>query len=540
MTRIRTRIRIGAALPLNFLIGGLARDAIMEVELKLLLDPAAVKAVQHHPLLKQLALDRPHVRRQSDVYFDTPDLQLRAADAGLRVRRVGGQAIQTLKAGGSVRGGLHSRNEWELPVADERPDLAAMREAVGPDTGLGKLLQQVGRGATLVPVFTVESARTVWMLRLEQGDEVECVLDQGHIATDGGRVPLCELELELVRGNPVHLYDLALQLLADVPMRIGTLSKAARGYLLHAGQAGQAASAVGAAVPALSKRMTVEQAMREIGAGCLAQIQANEAGVVEAGDAESVHQMRVGLRRLRSALALFRDAAPLPEALQPELDWLSGQLGDARDWEVLGDSTLPRLEAPPALAAAEALGAAVDEWAHRLHRDAATAICSPRYTSLMLQLARWLLDANWRAALPEENAARLDQPLPKFARKQLHHGQRRLLKRGHALHRAGGRRRHRARIAAKKARYAAEFFQLLYPKRRLRRYVAALERLQDELGRLNDAAVADRLLQQLQDAQPELAAPAAFVRGYLAASLDSDAAGLRKRWKKFTQARPPC
>src|SRR5258708_29075569 len=76
--------------------------------------------------------------------------------------------------------------------------------------------------------------------------------------------------------------------------------------------------------------------------------------------------------------------------------------------------------------------------------------------------------------------------------------------------------RHRARLAAKKLRYAAEFFAALYRGGRATRYIEALARLQGALGKLNDLATAERLLDELVPAgttAPGVAHAAGIVRG---------------------------
>jgi triphosphatase len=115
----------------------------------------------------------------------------------------------------------------------------------------------------------------------------------------------------------------------------------------------------------------------------------------------------------------------------------------------------------------------------------------------------------------------------------------RLLKRGNKLKGASVRERHRVRIAAKRTRYATEFFAALYPKKKVRPYVQALSSLQDYLGWLNDAAVAERLLGELSDADDGLREGAALVRGYLAADGERSEPTVRKLWKKFAPMHPP-
>jgi len=275
----------------------------MEVELKLLLDPAPAAALRRHPLLRQHAIAKPR-QQLTSIYFDTPDLHFRRHDAALRVRKVsesGGHTqhwVQTLKGGGQVAAGLHQRAEWESRVGGPQPELGALIALVGPGSAWAKVLSAQALTQRLTPIFTTRVRRTTWLLRLPQGDEIELALDQGTMQHDAAQEPISEIELELMSGDPARLFDVALALLKTVPLRVGNVSKAERGYALHAPQP---PAVVEAAPLELAPGLTVEQGFQAITRHCLAQLQGNEAGVAQGHDPESVHQMRVGLRRLRSA-----------------------------------------------------------------------------------------------------------------------------------------------------------------------------------------------------------------------------------------------
>ena len=522
----------------------------MEIELKLLLAPQDAPRLRAHPLLVQCAPPAPQVLQMHDIYVDTPDLQLCRHQAGLRVRQVDGRWVQTLKAGGTVSGGLHSRHEWEGDVAGPQPDLAALDAAIGRKQPIRALLRQDAIRDALQPVFTTRMERTVWQLRTPQGDEIECVLDQGVIesGTDGvaRSVPVSEIELELKQGQAASLFDVALALLQDVPLQLGHMSKAERGYRLAAAQPPQA---VKAQPLALDAAMSVEQVFLAIAGNCLEQVSGNQDGVAAGEDVESVHQMRVGLRRLRSALAMFKSLLVLPDGLKSELDWLGGALGEARDWDVLAGDTLARLDGE-AQADAAALAQAAHAQARVKHVQAAQAVTSARYTACMLGVQRWLQARAWRDSCSVRQVRRLDAPICPFARATLRKDQRRLVKRGKRLLHATPQQRHRVRIAAKKTRYATEFFSSLLGARAVQPYVGRLSALQDELGWLNDVQVADRLLQQLPDvqtgqadqsAQDGLRQHAAFVRGYLAARSQAQGSDgrMHKAWRRFKAARFP-
>ncbi|MEG2901949.1 MAG: CHAD domain-containing protein [Massilia sp.] len=273
----------------------------------------------------------------------------------------------------------------------------------------------------------------------------------------------------------------------------------------------------------LRGRMTLEDAFQAIGLNCVAQIEANVPGVLKQ-HVESLHQMRVGLRRLRALLAMFEELAPPPVPLHASIEWLSGELGPARDWDVLADSTIKRV---PGIEA-HALRQAAHDRATGHHAQILHVLRDARYTELMAQLKDWLGERRWQpeGGLPKdspllERAAKSALPLLRTAEK-------RLAKRIDGLEEADAPGRHRVRIAAKKARYAAEFFRDLLPAQRVKRYLGHLEKLQDRLGALNDLAVADQLLEELKGGSSQVAKQAAYVRGYIAATGEADAQGLSK------------
>lgn len=282
----------------------------------------------------------------------------------------------------------------------------------------------------------------------------------------------------------------------------------------------------------LRARMTLEDAFQCIGINCVRQIEANLPGVLQK-NVESLHQMRVGLRRLRALLAMFEDLAAPPVALHASIEWLSGELGPARDWDVLTETTLEKVQGIDA----GALRQAAHERAVAHHAQILYVLREPRFDELMAQLNDWLQERRWR---PDGKLAK-DSPLHERAWKGalplLRKAEKRLAKRIDGLDETDAPGRHRVRIAAKKARYAAEFFRDLLPARRVKRYVSHLEGLQDRLGELNDLAVAEHLLDELKGGNSQVAKQAAYARGYVAASSAAGVQGLGKALKDVAKRR---
>ncbi len=514
----------------------------MEIELKLLVAPEDLGRIEHHPALRELRRSAAHSERLATVYYDTPEFDLARDGVALRVRRTGDRWVQTLKADGNAVGGLHARDELEWPLDGEALDFAAL------DTSRYRTLfagQQVRE--RLQPVFTTDFDRAARLVSFPDGTAAELAIDHGEIRAGARTAPISEAEIELKTGDAQRLFELARELARDVPLRLGHESKAERGYAL----AGAVAPRPRKARPVLlTPGLSTGAALRRVAAECIAQMQANEAGMREGRDPEYLHQFRVGLRRLRSGLDIVGLAAG-KEAIAPladELRWLGATLGPARDWDVFAAETLARLARE--FNVAEDLQAFLARCAaiRRAHGEAARdAVSSPRYTTLLLALGQSFarddlagLRRPQAGDTAEPDAAAASVPVGEFAASVLDKRHRRLRKRGGSVPDAPAAERHRVRIDAKKLRYAAEFFASLYPPKRVRRYVDALEDLQDILGALNDAAVAEHLLAEAAAADPEPVAPRVegLVRGWIAATAGHELTRYPRAWREFEDVKP--
>lgn len=438
-----------------------------EAELKLELAPESASFLESSSLLP----GDPQIVQQYAVYFDTPAHDLSKAGLSLRVRRNGKERIQTVKADGPAAG-MFIRPEWERPVPGDEP-------IIDHTTPILALLGT--NPAAIGPVFIVENERRLW-----RSEGVEITLDRGRIVAGNRETSILEMELELKEGSASTLFAMARRIAEVAPVRIGVSSKAERGFRLM----GPAASATKAGRVPLERDMTVAGSFRLIANACLRHFRLNEALVLESRDEAALHQARVAIRRLRSALVLFKKlfSDETPRRFNAELRWLAAELGKARDLDVLAGHAEPGPFLDRILTARDEAYEAVGE-----------VLDSARTRRLMLDLAEWIATGDWLCS--EECRDLREMPAREFAAVVLERFRRKVKKGGKRLKKLDDHSRHELRKTAKKLRYAADFFSALFPEKRERRrrkhFVSALEDLQDRLGALNDLVGAPELLARL-------------------------------------------
>jgi triphosphatase len=509
------------------------RHISTEVELKL-----AASAAYLPELKRALADMAPEAdssrRRLISTYYDTPDLALKRRGLTLRVREQGDRFIQTVKAEDLDGSDILTRGEWEDEVAANRPDPLAPQSGVRLPDGIANDLR---------PLFATDIMRTSVAIEPTPATRIEAAVDEGEIRAAGssGIEPVSEIELELSSGNAAALYEVALRLLEIAPIRIEPRSKPERGYRLGEGTAA-APPVVHAAPVVLDPMISVEAALQEIGRACLAHLLHNEAAALD-GQPEGVHQMRVAVRRLRSAISSFKKLLPAADRrwISSELGSRVVVLGSARNLDVFAiDLLQPAREALSDEAGVANLAAALDEARRAAYDRVAQAIHSERHAAGMLRLSHWFEARAWRTGQAEA-AALLAVPIGDVAPRLLDRRWRNLRKRGKGFRRLTARQRHKLRIAAKKLRYTLELLESLFDQDELDAFVKRLKRLQDELGYANDLHVAHDLLPELSDramARDIVASAGARVLEWHQRGLAKRERKLRKRLRRLNRAAP--
>jgi triphosphatase len=504
-----------------------------EVEIKLEVPPAGIKRLKRHLRRHPAIKHPPQTHDLTSVYFDTKQQRLRREGFSLRVRDTGARRVQTVKRSGDGSAGLFDRGEWEHAVEGKNPDWRAARR-----TPLKRLLTKKLRAGTR-PVFESRIRRTSYRVG-GRGGYLTLALDEGSIDAGNRSVPVSEIELEIDEGDPAAAFRFAQSLAALAPLTLAGKSKSERGYDLVTGAAPRAVTA--APVP-LTAGMNAGEAFRAVAREGLRHLVANRPALSH-GDAESLHQMRVALRRLRAALSIFSDIVADGRIghIKRELKWITGELAPARDLDVF----LSEMPTPPRrFAKAGGDGVYRDLVARRAraHARAEKAVSSPRFRTLLLDLARWIEAGPWTAAKGAP-AKRRAQPIGKYAAHDLSRRHKNVNKRSRQVERLDPRKRHKLRIAVKKLRYAAEFFAVLFDgkqaRKRRKAFLAVLKRLQGALGGLNDIAARERLgttVMRSSGRRAKRAGPQrAFAAGWITATEEARAAPLLKAAAKAAAA----
>ncbi len=259
-----------------------------------------------------------------------------------------------------------------------------------------------------------------------------------------------------------------------------------------------------------------ETALRDIVAGCRADLIKYRAIVLTSRRPVGVHQTRVALRRLRAAFTVFRPAldSPVTRALSAEAKWLAAECAPARDLHVLLNETL--VDVPPVVKRVAARLAAT-----HLQR-ARAALSGARFAAFEYALG----------AFAGERGGASGGRLDKFGRKVLARRHAKVLQRARALERLDAEGRHELRIAIKKLRYAAVYLAPAFASGRAKPYIEATVRLQGALGTLNDHAVAGPMLDDIAIA----ARPTEDVATAIKALARQAESGDKRRHRKLAKA----
>ncbi|MET0529180.1 MAG: CHAD domain-containing protein [Microvirga sp.] len=466
-----------------------------EIELKLELASGTIDDLLKNPALSHLSPLPDQGGQLHAVYFDTEDHALRREGISLRVRHRNGGAIQTIKAEGADSSLTMDRGEWETPV-DGALDLSA-----ASGTPLESLVSDEALRQSIGPLFTVDTDRKAFEAEFD-GSLIEVALDRAKASGRQQDVSFLEIELELKRGDPSALFAFARSLSENAPLRLSTLAKSERGYRLLDAESLKPARAKPITLP---KKATCADAFQIIARSCLSQMLHNEALVRQTQDPATLHQMRVGLRRLRAALSLFgKQLLTDPEStvIKDDLRWAGQAMGKARDLDVF----LEHIRSSKTEYDKSQIGK-VEQSRGEAYRELLETLESRRFMDIVLKTAAWIEAGAWTIADGSKQAR--EHPARDFVTDEMSRRFKRIRQNGKRLRKRSEDERHELRIRIKKLRYGVEFFASLFSSgkasKRRKKLADILEELQDMLGELHDLAVSGSLVPSLVEISPKRA-----------------------------------
>jgi triphosphatase len=442
-----------------------------EIELKFRVPPRKLAYIANARIVGSPA--KAHSRQELvSTYFDTAKHKLRRHGLTLRVRSVDGSHIQTVKS--AAPGGV-TRGEWETRLGNGAPDFRDVKGTPLEPLATKKLHRK------LKPMFQTSVHRVTRPVRVKRS-KIELAVDRGSLMAGRRSKPIAEVELELKSGRTIDLFDLARTLERRTGAELDLRSKAQRGYQLADDNR---EIAVHAEPVQLDSGLTAAEAFNIIANSTLQHFSAN-ADAVRDDHAEAIHQMRVGLRRMRAAISLFGKILPAAstERIKAELKWLTNELAPAREIDVfIKEQIHPGARTIEPRRGAKAIEKQFAAKKVTAFRRAQEALDSNRFRRLLIDVREWLEMRNFRT----RSEANLD--VGPFAAELLCRRVRKARKAGRDLDKLSADERHKLRIRIKKIRYGIEFFESLYPDKSRNDLADLSDRLkaiQDALGALND------------------------------------------------------
>jgi triphosphatase len=430
---------------------------------------------------------RRKTRTLRSIYLDTPEHSLNKAGIALGLWRNGRRWTQIVEMGSPPHGALSPVAVIESPAPGGRPCLETI-----PDPSVREEVIRHANGSPLQPVCQTVVKRSSSELALEDGTRAELAIDIGEIRAADRAAEFRAAGIELIEGRPGRLFDIAHALFPVGGLQFSRFSLAARGYLLaEQGQIDPPLTPRTADQVALDPAQIAEHAARDVLRECLDQIATNMVVVQKLDDPEGVHQLRVGLRRLRSAFAAFSSVLKSPEMnrLGKEARWLGQEVGRLRDLDVVANEIVQReAEAHPQEPGFPALAEALKREAAKHRECLRTLIVEGRAQAFLIDLARFVETRGWLVPEDFDQSGRLAAPVTELAVAALSKRWSRVRKRARKFKTLNDEQRHELRKELKKLRYAIEFLSPLFPAKRVEPFLKCLKKLQTVFGDLNDAA----------------------------------------------------
>ncbi|MDG3089091.1 inorganic triphosphatase [Vibrio hannami] len=385
-----------------------------EIELKFFVSPDFVDKLREK--IADTKILQNSCRDLGNTYFDTPDNWLRKHDIGLRIRRFDEVFIQTVKTSGRVVAGLHQRPEYNAEHTCNEPELTLHPDDIWPE---GKSLSDLQ--SELTPIFSTNFTREQWLVGMADGSQVEVAFDLGVVVAGDQEEPICEVELELKSGQTDALFTLARTISEDGGMRLGNLSKAARGYRLARGYTGDKVKSL--RLVDTREKDSVETCFIKSMEHALSHWHYHEQIFIERPSLSALREISYAITFVRQVLTVFGGIVPRRASaiLRQELKWLAQELEWLSIADYIDDLCDDKGHALRKLDARKRLVQGLKEDREELPDREQTLMLlqSARYTGLLLDLSRWILARGWQPFLDDKARDKMARPVRRFSEKQL-------------------------------------------------------------------------------------------------------------------------
>jgi triphosphatase len=425
------------------------------------------------------------------VYFDTDNSDLKQHRLELRIRSKDGRLFQQIKAR-APEGKNFTCRSHEIVLSDLEPNLDHARSLFPAD------MRDVISQAALKPRFCTKFSRISHQYA-NDSCTTRTSFDAGYIVATERSEAISDIEFKLRDGSLRSFTNECVSFLDQTPAALLMESKAERGYRLASGKLPHLVKALHLSVPCT---LPLPEAILRILRHSFQHFLDNHPAVTLSGGPESIHQMRVAIRRLRSTIRVFTPVLRLDEAISllDRLRVLFARLGEVREADVFLGETLPSLTQAGLGARLESvLLREINAFRDRAYCSVRGELMSPDVARLVVQLNDWIEGRGWLKADRPIDVLLLDRSIEDFAAPRIRALFSKLLKQGYKARFGMLEDWHRTRITAKKLRYVGEpLFGSLAPKVDTERLSKQLSRLQSSLGRVNDLQTTALLLARVR------------------------------------------
>lgn len=385
-----------------------------EIELKFFVSPDFSEMLRRK--IAEMKILQSSCRELGNIYFDTQDNWLRKHDIGMRIRRFDDVYVQTVKTSGRVVAGLHQRPEYNAEHNSNSPDLTLHPQDIWP-VGKGVSLLQ----SEILPIFSTDFKREQWLIGMADGSQVEVAFDQGFVNAGDKQTPICEVELELKSGQADALFTLARTIGEEGGMRLGNLSKAARGYRLAQGYEGDEVKPL--SLVDTNRDDSVEACFVNSLEHALSHWHYHEQIYFEHPSNKALVEISNSISFIRQILSVYGAIVPRRASaiLRQELKWLDEELNWLKVADYIDDLCEDKGHAMRKLDARKYLMKKLAESKEQLpnQEEVVSLFTSARYTGLLLDLSRWLMGRGWHPFLDDKSKEKMANSVKQFSQHQL-------------------------------------------------------------------------------------------------------------------------